>query len=149
MAETLGSLCDKLIIVKLKQYHSENQESLNNLTAQEHQLKEEINDFVKSAINGIIPFERLTFSANKVYKKEGNIVSEVLGSIGQVVSRLADVNSQLWHQQELVYEFEKVSPEEKDGVVKKLALLNLERNKCIDHLDKQFQSIVEKKHINL
>jgi hypothetical protein len=41
-----------------------------------------------------------------------------------------------------VYEFEKVGAEEKDIVVKKLAILNLERNKCIDTIDRQFQTII-------
>jgi hypothetical protein len=148
MAETLGSLCDKLTIIKLKQYHSEDRESLNNLATQEHQLQEEIDEFVQSAITGRIPIERLSFSANKVYKKEGNIVAEVLGSIGEVFSQLANLNCLLWHKQELVYEFEKVPQIEKDKVVKQLALLNLERNNCIDQIDKQFCKIIEQKQSN-
>ena len=39
MAETLGSLCDKLTIVKLKQWHSLRAPSrLESLAAQEEQL---------------------------------------------------------------------------------------------------------------
>jgi hypothetical protein len=34
-----------------------------------------------------------------------------------------------------VYDFERVPPQEKDGVVKQLALLNLERVKCVDQID--------------
>jgi len=143
MAETLGTLCDKLTIVKLKEFHSEDQESLKSLAIQEKQLQDEINEFISAAIAGHIPLERLTFSANKVYKKEGNFVAEVMGSIGKVFSQLANVNSALWHEQEKVYEFEKVPPGEKDKVVKQLALLNLERNKCIDQIDKQFRSLIE------
>ena len=45
-----------------------------------------------------------------------------------------------YHQ---VYEFEKVPPEKKDKVVKQLALLNLERNKCIDLIDKQFRRVIK------
>lgn len=145
MAETLGSLCDKLTIVKLKQFHSEDQERLKSLATQEQQLRNEIDSFVEAAITGTIPQEKLTFAANKVYKQEGNIVAEVAGSIGEVFAQLADVNCRLWHEQELVYEFEKVPAEEKDHVVKQLALLNLERNKCIDRIDKQFQGIIQRK----
>ena len=47
---------------------------------------------------------------------------------------------------EKVYEFEKVPSEEKDKVVKRLALLNLERNSCIDRIDKQFCSLIEQKN---
>jgi hypothetical protein len=38
MAETLGSLCDKLTIVKLKQWHSEDAARLQSLGLQEQQL---------------------------------------------------------------------------------------------------------------
>jgi hypothetical protein len=145
MAETLGSLCDKLTIVKLKQFHSEDQERLGSLTVQEQQLKIEIDEFVSAAVTGLIPVERLTFAANKVYKQDGNVVSEVLGSIGEVFSQLAEINCRLWHEQELVYEFEKVPALEKDKVVKQLALLNLQRNKCIDSIDKQFRCLVDLK----
>jgi hypothetical protein len=144
MAETLGSLCDKLTVVKLKQWHSEDPERLKSLEIQEKQLQAEINDFVAAAISGKILMESLTFSANKVYKQEGNIVAEVSGSIGEIFSQLANVNSELWHEQEKVYEFEKVPHDEKNNVVKRLALLNLERNSCIDHIDKQFRSLIEK-----
>ncbi|HBK98557.1 MAG TPA: hypothetical protein DD001_15165 [Microcoleaceae bacterium UBA10368] len=143
MAETLGSLCDKLTIVKLKQWHSED-DRLKSLAAQEKQLQEEINEFISAAIAGQIPSDRLTFASNKVYKKEGNYVPDIGGSIGEIFSELAKVNCNLWHEQEKVYEFEKVAVTEKDQVVKQLAILNLQRNKCIDGIDKNFQALVEK-----
>ena len=77
----------------------------------------------------------MTFAANKVFKKEGNEVAEVKGNFGEVFYQLADVNCRLWHEQEKVYEFEAVPVDEKDKVVKQLALLNLERNKCIDAIN--------------
>jgi hypothetical protein len=148
MAETLGSLCDKLTIVKLKQFHSEDQERQRSLAVQEQQLRDEIDEFVFAAVAGLIPVERLTFAANKVYKQEGNEIAKVLGSIGDVVSQLADVNCRLWHEQGLVYEFEKVPAEGKDKVVKQLALLNLERNKCINRIDEQLRRMIELKQID-
>jgi hypothetical protein len=33
--------------------------------------------------------------------------------------------------------------EQKDGVIKELAIVNLERNQCIDQLDRQFRDLVE------
>ncbi len=142
MAETLGSLCDKLTIVKLKQWHTDDPGRLSSLAHQEQQLTTEINEFISAAIAGIIPIERLTFAANKVYKQQGNQVHDVIGSIGEVFSQLAAVNCKLWHEQEKVYEFETVPPDEKDSVVKQLALLNLERNKCIDRIDAQFKDAI-------
>jgi hypothetical protein len=135
MAETLGSLCDKLTIVKLKQYHSTNQVQLESLSQQEKQLSDEIDGFIGDAVSGNIPLEKLTFKANKVYKEQGNQTRDISGRLGEVFSELAKVNCDLWHEQEKVYEFEKIPPEEKDKVVKLLAILNLERNKCIDAIN--------------
>lgn len=142
MAETLGMLCDKLTIVKLKQYHSEEEGRLKSLALQSEQLQAEIDEYVADALNGNIPVSKMTFDANKVFKKEGNELAAVDGSFGEVFYRLADVNCRLWHEQEKVYEFEAVPVDEKNTVVKQLALLNLERNQCIDRINNLFaQSI--------
>jgi len=144
MAETLGSLCDKLTIVKLKEWHSGKQpERMRSLAMQEQQLREEIDAFIADAASGRIPVERLTFAANKVYRKEGNPVPEVAGSIGAVFSHLAEVNCRLWHEVDKGYEIEKVPPDTRDGLVKQLALLNLERSQCIDEIDRQLRAAVE------
>jgi hypothetical protein len=135
MAETLGMLCDKLTIVKLKQYHSEDEARLKSLAIQADQLQTEIDEYISDAVNGNLDTSRMTFAANKVFKKEGNEVAEVKGNFGEVFYQLADVNCRLWHEQEKVYEFETVPVDEKDKVVKQLALLNLERNKCIDAIN--------------
>ncbi len=62
--------------------------------------------------------------------------------MGEVFSQLAEVNCLLWHEQEKVYDFEAVATDEKNAVVKQLALLNLSRNQCIDQIDRQFSSAV-------
>lgn len=145
MAETLGMLCDKLTIVRLKQYHTEDTDRLASLEKQSAQLQAEIDEYVGNAVQGNIPIDRMVFDANKVFKQEGNVVAEVMGNFGEVVAQLADVNCQLWHEQEKVYEFEKVPLAEKDIVVKKLAVMNLERNKCIDKINSLFAGLVSKK----
>jgi len=143
MSETLGSLCDKLTIIKLKQWHSQDKTQLISLDIQEQQLKDEIDEFMGEALSGKISVNRLSFAANKVYQQERNNVSNVEGSIGEVFSQLAEVNCKLWHEQEKVYEFEQVPVSEKDHVVKQLALLNLQRNKCIDRIDRNFRELIE------
>lgn len=145
MAETLGMLCDKLTIVKLKEYHTEDLGRLESLKIQARQLQIEINEYLHDAIEGKIPIDRLSFAANKVFKKQGNEVKDVIGNIGEVFYQLADVNCRLWHEQEKVYEFEKVPAEEKNVVVKQLALLNLERNKCIDAINAELINYLSKK----
>jgi hypothetical protein len=143
--ETLGTLCDKLTIVKLKQFHSSDKEQIASLAEQEAQLQAEINDHIGDAVHGLIPLNKLTFRANKVYSKKGNEVADVKGTIGQVFARLADVNCKLWHEQDKVYKFETVPANEKDAVIKQLAVLNLERTRCIDEIDHNFKSAIEKK----
>jgi hypothetical protein len=135
MAETLGSLCDKLTIVKLKQWHTEDAGRVKNLQHQEISLVAEINQLFTDAISGVIPESRLIFLSNKVYKKEGNELSFIAGSLGTLVSDLAMINSKLWHEQEKVYDFSAVPAAQKDVVVKNLAIFNLERNKCIESID--------------
>ena len=137
MAETLGSLVDKLSILKLKQYHSDDYNRLTSLEKQELQLVGEIDEYITGVFSGEIAIERLSFESNKVYKKEGNAVNEVVGSIGTIASNLAHINCQLWHVQEKVYKFENVPANEKNNVVKQLAVLNLERTKCIDEIDQK------------
>src|SRR5665213_1280437 len=142
MAETLGMLCDKLTIVKLKQYHVEDEERLKSLGEQALQLQGEIDGFITDAISGRIPPDRLTFKANKVYKKEGNETRNVIGEIGILFSELADINCRLWHEVEKGYDIESVPVGEKDKIVKTLAVLNLERNKCIDAIDDRFSKLI-------
>ena len=49
MAETLGSLCDKLTTVKLKLWHTEVPDRLQSLEKQEQQLHAEIEEFISGA----------------------------------------------------------------------------------------------------
>ncbi len=142
MAETLGTLSDKLTIVKLKEFHTTDDNKLKSLASQEAQLQLEIDEFVSAALGGMIEIDKLTFSANKVYKKDGNETKNINGTLGEILAQLAKTNCELWHVQEKVYEFEAVPIEQKDSVVKDLAILNLDRNNCIDAIDKTFQALI-------
>jgi preprotein translocase subunit SecA len=139
MAETLGSLCDKLTIVKLKQWHTIDKKRIKILKIQEQALRQEIDEFVSDAFNGSIPMERLKFEANKVYKKKGNAFAKVKGDIGAVFSQLAQVNCELWHEVEKSYDIDQVPDEQKGVLVRRLAVLNLERNRCMEAIDENFQ----------
>ena len=143
MTETLGSLCDKLTIVILKECHTASGRKLAHLADQKKQLQGEMDHYFIDAISGRIPVSNLTFAANKVYKKEGNELKALEGKgIPYLISELATTNCALWHEQEKIYDFEHVLPENKDRVVKQLALLNLKRNQCIDAIDRHLQLLV-------
>ena len=137
--ETLGTLADKLTTVQLKLWHTDDPDRKHSLEAQQKQLQNEINEFVAAALSGQLPIEKLTFPANKVYKKDGNVIPDLEGTLGELFSQLAAVNCKLWHVQETVYEFEQVPMDQKDAVIKQLAIVNLERNQCIDRLDQEFR----------
>lgn len=142
MAETLDTLCDKLTVLQLKHWHSEDARKRDSLARQGLELRNEIDELLADALAGEVPLARLHYASHKVYKREGNETPEITGSLGTVVARLAHVNCDLWHEQEKVYDFAAVPADRKDGVVKRLAVLNLERNQCIDAIDRTFQQIV-------
>lgn len=144
MAETLGSLCDKLTIIKLKQFHSIDSVRLDSLNGQETRVKNEIDQLVVNALRGLIPINELSFAANKIFNKTENKIQKVKGDLGELFALLAKINCDLWHTQEKVYDFAKVLAEDKNRVVKKLAILNLERNQCMDNIDKNFIKLVKK-----
>ena len=148
MAETLGSLCDKLTIVKLKQYHSDDRSKTASLKQQARQLCVEMDTFLVSAISGDLAPDKLTIRANKVYKKQGNELGALpSGALGAVFTELAQVNCDLWHEQETENEFETVPAAQKNLVVKQLALLNLKRNQRIDAIDQALVKRMQNKGV--
>ena len=62
MAETLGMLCDKLTIVKLKEYHTTDADRLQSLAIQASQLQEEIDEYIAAALAGQIDPDRMTLA---------------------------------------------------------------------------------------
>lgn len=147
MAETLGMLCDKLTIVKLKQYHTNDTTKLPVLNNQAVQLQEEIDQYLFQALSGEIPLNKLTFASNKVFKKDGNETSIIKGNIGAIFYQLAEINCKLWHEVDKGYDIDSIPNEEKGNLIKSLAILNLERNNCIDEIDKTLLNLVECKLI--
>ena len=143
MAETLGSLCDKFTVVKLKVEHTDDPVKLRSLAEQEQQLITEINEYVDDAVAGKILVEKLVFSPNKIYPYQGNEIKAITGNLGEMIGHLATVNCKLWHVQEQVYVFDQVPPEEKDEVIQTLSKLNLQRNQIIEELDTQFKKVVQ------
>jgi hypothetical protein len=152
MAETLGSLCDKLTIVKLKQWHSTNEARLQSLATQQSQLVAEIDEFLEKAAAGAIPSARITFAANKVLPDGSSTVlpgeRHPTATLGEILAELARANCALWHEQEKVYEFEKVAGAgEKDAVIRRLAALNLERTACIDAIDRSLLGLLTRERL--
>lgn len=144
MAETLGSLCDKLTIIKLKQWHSNDVEKLKSLEMQNIRLIDEINKYVMDLLNNKIDPKDIKFDSNKVYNKKTKLKVLIKDKIGAYISNLAYTNTELWHEQEKVYDFSSVDANEKDIVIDKIAKLNLERNRYIDAINDEIYSILFK-----
>jgi len=70
-------------------------------------------------------------------------VPEFRGTMGESFAQLAHTVCKLWHVQERVYEFESVPMDQKDAVIKELAIVNLERNQCIDGVDQRIRELIE------
>ena len=147
MAETLGTLCDKLTIVNLKKWHCDSDQKMKSLDVQTIELKKEIDLYVKDAFAGELS-SSILFKSNKVFKKEGNETREFSGSLAELFSSLLEVNLELWRTQDKVYDFKKVPVDEKDKVINKLAILNLERNNCMELIDRELQKAINKTNIN-
>ena len=131
--ETLGSLVDKLSIVKLKQFHTDDRFKQISLEGQEKILVDEIDNYILN------PPKTLIFPANKVYSGVKNFALQ--GTIGELIEKLIIINCDLWHAQEKVYDFVNVPVDKKDSVIQDIAALNIQRNHCMEAIDKEFEKI--------
>ncbi len=141
MADTLGSLCDKLIITQLKRIHTNDLAKLESINDRIDVLKEEIDEFLALVISGNLKPNRILVRTNKVYDESKFSVSSQSLSIGEAVESLLVVNLALWKEQEKVYNFEQVPKDEKNLVIRNLAQLNLDRNVLIEKIDELFLDI--------
>jgi hypothetical protein len=141
VADTLGSLCDKLIITQLKRIHTNDLAKLESINDRIDVLKEEIDEFLALVISGNLKPNRILVRTNKVYDESKFSVSSQSLSIGEAVESLLVVNLALWKEQEKVYNFEQVPKDEKNLVIRNLAQLNLDRNVLIEKIDELFLDI--------
>lgn len=141
MMETLGTLCDKLIVIELKIHHADDKSKKLNLENQRVRIMLEINSYVTKVVSGKIVPDDITFESNKVYNKKITF-PKFTGELGELISSLAHVNCTLWHEVDKGYNTENMSGEELKHLVKQLAVLNLERNHCIDAINSQFKGQV-------
>ena len=154
MAETLGSLVDKLTIKTLREYHikemkgkkskftkAELDEKLLVLKRQKKELTIEIDKFVDSAINGNLPMrdEKL-----KIYNRP-----DIIGKIGKIkgisgaINKLSQKNIELWHLEDEA-RLEDVPLSYIGKIKRKIDVTNQHRNDCIDLIDELFEKSLKK-----
>ena len=154
MAETLGSLVDKLSIKNLRIWHldealeQKNASDYAELKArrdladkQRQNLVNEINDFLVSAFKGevCIRDEKI-----KLYANTNVSSSESIKKLGEAVSELAIRNIKLWHCEDEVRRTD-LADAEIVKIKRRIDTTNQERNDLMDKVDEILQSQSEEK----
>ena len=159
MAETLGSLVDKLSIKNLRIWHLD--EALEEKNAsklissayaelkarrdladkQRQNLVNEINDFLVSALKGevCIRDEKI-----KLYANTNVSSSDSIKKLGEAVSELAIRNIKLWHCEDEVRRTD-LADVEIVKIKRKIDTTNQERNDLMDKVDEILQIQSEEK----
>jgi len=154
MAETLGSLVDKLSIKNLRIWHldealeQKNASDYSELKArrdladkQRQNLVNEINDFLVSAFKGevCIRDEKI-----KLYANTNVSSSDSIKKLGEAVSELAFRNIKLWHCEDEVRRTD-LADVEIVKIKRRIDTTNQERNDLMDKVDEILQIESEEK----
>ena len=154
MAETLGSLVDKLSIKNLRIWHldealeQKNTSDYAELKAkrdladkQRQTLVNEINDFLVSAFKGevCIRDEKI-----KMYANTNVSSSDSIKKLGEAVSELAFRNIKLWHCEDEVRRTD-LADVEIVKIKRRIDTTNQERNDLMDKVDEILQIESEEK----
>ena len=152
MAETLGSLVDKLSIKNLRIWHleealekdsgSEELKAKRDLADKQRQnLVEEINGFLVAALQGevFIRDEKI-----KMYTNTNVSSSDSVKKLGEAVSELAFRNIKLWHCEDEVRRTD-LEDSEIVKIKRRIDTTNQERNDLMDKVDQILQTESENK----
>ena len=152
MAETLGSLVDKLSIKNLRIWHleemlekdsgSEEFKAKRDLADKQRQnLVEEINGFLVAALQGevCIRDEKI-----KMYTNTNVSSSDSVKKLGEAVSELAFRNIKLWHCEDEVRRMD-LEDSEIVKIKRRIDTTNQERNDLMDKVDQILQTESENK----
>ena len=154
MAETLGSLIDKLSIKNLRYWHldevaqakdasdpqmEELKAKMGLVDRQRQELLEEIDTFLGAALAGEV---RIRDEKVKLYKNLNVVSSDGLSQLGQAVSELAMSNIKIWHLEDEVRRDD--LPDSKIVKTKRsIDTTNQERNNLMDKVDEILEKAVK------
>jgi len=154
MAETLGSLVDKLSIKNLRYWHldedsqardasdPQKQELMAKMELVDRQRKEllvEIDAFLNSALAGEV---RIRDEKVKLYKNLNVTSAEDVNRLGEAVSKLAMSNIKLWHLEDEVRR-EDLPDTDIVKTKRKIDTNNQERNNFMDKVDEILENFVK------
>lgn len=149
MAETLGSLIDKLAIKSIRDFHIKRmlqskkakftkyqlKDKLEILRKQKRSLFKEIEEFIVEASAGRIA---LSDEKLKLYNKP-HLIGRIgnINSVSKAIDGLTKKNLELWHLEDEARR-EDVSLSYIGSIKKKIDLVNQQRNDLIDKIDELF-----------
>jgi len=154
MAETLGSLIDKLSIKNLRYWHldedsqardasdpqkQELMDKMELVDRQRKELLEEIDVFLSSAFAGEV---RIRDEKVKLYKNLNVTSAEDVNHLGEAVSKLAMSNIKLWHLEDEVRR-EDLPDTDIVKTKRKIDTNNQERNNFMDKVDEILENFVK------
>ena len=154
MAETLGSLIDKLSIKNLRYWHldedsqardssdpqkQELMDKMDLVNRQRKELLEEIDVFLNSALAGEV---RIRDEKVKLYKNLNVTSAEDVNHLGEAVSKLAMSNIKLWHLEDEVRR-EDLPDTDIVKTKRKIDTNNQERNNFMDKIDEILENSVK------
>ncbi len=160
MAETLGSLVDKLTIKDLREYFlgklidekssdfsaKELKNKLTLLREQKRSIKNEIDNFLLTAIKSKVILKDEKLKLYNARKNIGRIPQTAF--LGEAISGLARKNLELWNLEDEARRKD-VSLNYIGGIKRKIDLCNQQRNDYIDQIDellaKKIITKIEKK----
>ena len=154
MAETLGSLIDKLSIKNLRYWHldedsqardssdpqkQELMDKMELVDRQRKELLEEIDVFLSSALAGEV---RIRDEKVKLYKNLNVTSTDDVNHLGEAVSKLAMSNIKLWHLEDEVRR-EDLPDADIVKTKRKIDTNNQERNNFMDKVDEILENFVK------
>ncbi|MFH1578395.1 MAG: DUF4254 domain-containing protein [Candidatus Omnitrophota bacterium] len=166
MAETLGSLIDKLTIKDLRQYYLKNmlkpsrgkrsggkqpktksfsgiilKKKLRLVGSQKKDLIEEIDNFITAAVKGKVKIREDKLKLYNAPEDMGRIPKS--GSFGEIMTHLAQKNLELWHLEDEARRKD-VNHAYIGKIKNKIDLANQQRNDLIDAMDELLEKCLKK-----
>ena len=142
MAETLGSLVDKLTIknIRLNNLRKKgSKKKINIVQSQRKELIEEMNQFLARALKRKV---KLKDEKVKLYKQP-KVEEKILATLGALVDRLCQKNMQLWHLEDEARRSD-VNDAYIGRIKRKIDITNLSRNDLIDRIDELLERKIKK-----
>ncbi len=142
MAETLGSLVDKLTIKNIRLNNLRKKRSkkkIDIVQSQRRELIEEMNQFLARALKRKV---KLKDEKVKLYR-QSKVEEKILATLGALVDRLCQKNMQLWHLEDEARRSD-VNDAYIGRIKRKIDTTNLSRNDLIDRIDELLDRKVKK-----